>query len=621
SGDSGGSSVGVNETSVAQTVVPGTVGIIEVSALEDNCAIEVTWVTDEDDGSPEYVVLRREFGSGASFAEVGRVPSLAPAVSGFVYGFRDVDAAQGIAYQYLIRAVNPVDDSELSVGGPTVASPGLPFTDVPASTGDIEADYASSGVVVEDLLVDIPDGNGQNLDGYDVDRIALAYDQFNDSLYLAVSAVGIFGDGDGDGDPDTSTLGSDQPNFSVDEGFAFVLDFDSDGTGDAVVGVPFGTDLDYLQATEANPSLVGSAPTLAFSELTVEQAGSLFVELLNTPSASAPDLELVVRNISVLNNDAPLDDLDFNFYLAASDATSEVEWAPSQALTTVSAQDSVTAGCGIPAQQIRLGVFATFGNIFTGTPRFDFVPFGWVNNFDMEVLATPPDPVPGQVITSPTIFLGEKNVRLSGVLSSNGLNLSQQDVQVRDEGNVSGNDYLHFSEIEWSFSESEGDERYENIDLQVFRLFVLECSATVIIEQAGISGVLRDDRLIRLADDSTTTLGAVNPALTLAHSGLGTFETGGAIQRIHFGEPEDWVSDLGPTTAPEFTQYSFLDDVSYLGNTVTPEQSEVYPLGVNGVQVEAGIWFLNHYLWTYANEGFSRIETRFIPGPDCGGSL
>lgn len=613
------------ETSTSEVVAPGVVGIPTIGAAEDACAVEVQWTTEEDAGNAEFVILRREFGPQGPYTELGRVASVAPAMSGFVYGFRDITAAQNTPYQYLVRAVDAMSGTLLTTAGPIVAVPGSAFASPPGATGNLVADFADDGVILTDPTGDILRA-GAPVDGYDIDGVGIAYDPFTDSLYLAASAVGVFGDGDGDGDPDTNTLGAaagitDRPRFSVDESFVFVLDLDGNGTEDAVVGIPFGTDLDFLQASPANPALVNVAPSLAFTTLTTAQAGSLIVQLVNEPSAARPDLQLVVRNISVLNNQQPLSDVRVRLAVSAPSVTSAQESAPAATLTPVGADTILTAGCGVPAQQIHLGTFAVFGNVFSGTPRFEFIPLGWHNTDDDVVLAPPPNPVPGQVVTSPTIFIPDQHVDIGADVAPTALQLPTQSIRIRDSGGISGNDYLHVTNMDWDFSAASGNERYESFDAQTFRMFVLDCTATVVVEQFGTSGVLRDDRFVRLADGTVQNLGPVNPALILAHSGLGTFETGGAMQRVHFGSPEDWVTDFGPMTSPEFTQYAFLDDVRYLGNTVTPNSTEVYPLSPAGVQVGAGIWFVNHYMWTYANEGSTRIETRFIPGPDCGGSL
>ena len=120
--------------------------------------------------------------------------------------------------------------------------------------------------------------------------------------------------------------------------------------------------------------------------------------------------------------------------------------------------------------------------------------------------------------------------------------------------------------MRWDFSAAEGVERLDSIDVQAFRLLVTDCETEVSIRQTGTTGILRDLRAIRLNDGSVATLSTNTPALTLAHSGVGTFETAGAMRRLFFQNPEDWISgDLGPVTAPEFIKYAFLDGTSYFG--------------------------------------------------------
>ncbi|MEM6296765.1 MAG: hypothetical protein AAGA54_36200, partial [Myxococcota bacterium] len=603
---------------------PAVPRLRRVNTTPDACAIEVNFWTDNDEATTTYNVLRREFGDPGAYTEVGEVTSLGDSDGGFFYTYRDNSVDQNTQYQYMVQAEAP-DTTELALAGPSIAVAELPFAESPASTGDVAADFASIGETFTDVTDDITSTLGTP-PGYDVDRVGAAYDQYNDRLYLSVSTVGIFGDGDGDGDPDTNTIGSsvgltDQANWEGDETFVFIVDFDGNGDGDAVVGLPVGADFDMIQAAPMNDGIGLASPGLAFDTPSLEQSQLGAVEVLNAPAAGAPDLELVLHNASLYADGGTITDLEVGFYLAAPSISGDTEWFPaSETLNDLSAE-AVTASCGEPPSQLHMGTFAAFGNIFTGTPDFEFVPFGWYDNDDATTLAAAPTPVDDTVITSPTVFLSKADVDIDGTLSPLGLDLTTQDVRVQDTGFVSGDNFVHRSEIDWTFSAAEGDERYENIDLQVFRMFVLDCTTTVTIEQFGTSGVLRDSRDVLLADGTTvSTISAINPALTLAHSGLGTFEVDGAMNRLNFATPEDWVSDFGSAVDPAFTEYAFLDDVNYLGS-VTPETTTVTPLGETGITLPAGIWFVNHYVWTYANEGSSRIETTFEPGADCGGSL
>lgn len=610
-------SVRSKRTKVIPAYVPDGTGILWVTTRPDTCAVEVRWLTDEDDGNVEYAVLRRQFGSSEPFGEIGRVASLAPAMSGFEYGYRDVSAAQGIRYQYKVSAIDPVEGREVSSSGPAVCDAGEPFTEAPDTTGNLELDFAEVGQIFTDAEADVEHP------GMDVDRLAVAYDRYVDSLYLAVSAVGVFGDLDADGDPNTNSRREvsgtvDQPRFGTDEQFAFVLDFDEDGTGDAVVGIPLGGDLDFLQATTANAALVNRSPTLAFQPLTGEQAGQLVVEIINAPSPDKPDLELVVLNVSALNGGQPLDEIGLTFYMHAPSATASLEWAPSEDLRAVADSAAVATDCGSAADQIHLGDFAVFGNVFSGSPRFDFVPLGWEHAETGEVLEPPPPPVSGQVIASPTAFTAGNQVDLRGSLHPSGLALSEQDMLVRESARMVEGNYKITTEMEWNYSGPQADERYENLDVQVFRLITTDCSTTVKAVQRGTAGGLRGNRFIRLANDDVAEIGTTTPANILAHSVLGTFESRGTLRDLRRVRPEDWLETLGPLTAPEFTHYAFLNEQTY-PESLGAETIDLF--GQDGIALPAGTWYLNYYLWTYANNGLTMIDTTFEPGADCEGSL
>ena len=437
SGQTTGNTLAARDTTVESTVVPNTVGITAVAGEADACTIEVEWTTDEDTGGYTYEVLRREFGSASDYAVVGAVASVAPAVSGFLYGYRDVNVQQNITYQYMIRVIDDATSQETSIGGPVIVAPGKPFVALPGETANLAADFADVGTVISDPVGDVTSTLG-SAPGYDVDSIAVAYDKFNDALYLAVSATGVFGDGDGDGDPDTNDQGAalgltDRPDFSVDEQFAFVLDLDQSGQPDAVVGIPFGADLDYLQAAPINQSIGLTAPTIAFEPLSTEQDGEVVVSLLTEPDATHADLELVVYNASALHpTGSLLGNIDVAFYMTGPAITSDVERTPDSGYASISEDDVLTAGCGTPPDQFSLGMFAVFGNVFSGTPDFDFIPYGWSDTETGSTLIAAPDPVPGTVITSPTYFTADHVIDISGTLASGALDLPSQTTRVTE---------------------------------------------------------------------------------------------------------------------------------------------------------------------------------------------
>lgn len=610
---------GTNSAPVTEPEVPR---VTTVNATPDACAVEVNWWTDADDASATYEVLRRDFGNTGPFSLLGTVPSLGTTESGFFYSFRDTTASATSSHQYAVRAIDP-SDVEYSFAGPTIGAAGEPLVDAPDATGDIFEDFAEIGTIITDPSADVGSKDGTPV-GLDADAIAVAYDPVYDVLFLGLSTTGVVGDLDGDGDANTDSDPRDglidRPDWAEDESFAFLVDLDGDGTGDMVVGTPFGGDISLLQSAPANQGIGISAPVLAFDTPSTTQTQLGRVEVLNNPRPGAPDLELRILNPSAYL-EGEIGDIQVAVQMVAPSYSPDSERVPDNSFANPGPEAIATSSCGIPADQFHMSTFAVFGNVFTGTPSFDFLPFGWNDTDTGETLAAPPAPVPGEIITSPTVFLPQQEVTLEGTLNPAGLALSEQDMSIHDVGFIlPDGDFVHRSQIDWNFAASEGTQRYENLDLQVFRMFVLDCSATIRIEQHGTSGVLRDDRFVLLADDTVAAIGPINPALTLAHSGVGTFEVGGEMQRLFFGAPEDWVTDFGPTTAPNFTQYAFLDDVTYLGSD-TPDTTSVFPLGEDGAELEAGIWFINHYVWTYANEGTSLVETTLTPGPDCGETL
>ncbi len=624
SGQGGGIVRANKKTFAVPARVPTTVGVFDLKAESDACSIELEWSTEED-GNVEFAIIRSaEVPTRDGGQEVGRVPSTGVSASGFVYRFRDTTATAGVRYYYYVEAIR--DGEALTLGGPTSSIPGDPLNAIPGRTGVLSNDFATVGHRISDPTGDIQ-ASGNDAEGYDVDQIGVAYDPTNDDLYLGVSAVGVFGDSDGDGDPNASSDDSivDRERFSEDEGFVFVVDFPGGGVGDAVVGIPFGGNLDLIRASAVNPRISIQSPPLAFSSDEEGPVGAgITVDVIYEPSEENPDLQIVVHNASLLSPSGTVGDVDVNVYMNALSVLQEPEWGPSETLSAGNIEfDQVSTGnCGVPTQQIHMGTFAAFGNIFTGTPNFAFAPLGYTDVPSGRVLAEAPAPVPGQVITSPTAFSGDSVIHWSAQVAPN-IVAGDPSVEIFDRGEVRDGNFVHISEFDYTFDPAEGDARYENLDVQVFRMIRLDCPATVFVRQYGSAGVLYDDRIVGMADGSTRRLVDMNPALVLAHSGIGTFDRGGALFPIGVRTPDDFLTSLGDaasTIAPNFTHFALLDDVDYYSDH-NAEDVVVEPLGENGIELEAGTWFINHYLWTYANDGDMRIETTFVPDASCGGSL
>jgi hypothetical protein len=180
----------------------------------------------------------------------------------------------------------------------------LPVTAQPTFTGDVEADFTGSGVLI------IPDSVGDvglplnalpgTVSGMDMADLRLAYDAAADTLYVGINTYGIAGDADGDGNPGGTSAwlaknqGVDNANLDSTETIAVYFDLNQDGTFDVIAGVSASTDITGF--TVANFSGNPFSPGFAFGTPLPSHTGSYYAN----PSADAPDFEFTILNFSDL---------------------------------------------------------------------------------------------------------------------------------------------------------------------------------------------------------------------------------------------------------------------------------------------------------------------------------
>ena len=176
----------------------------------------------------------------------------------------------------------------------------------PGFTGNAINDFNVIGrVVFSDVTGDVglpPTAPAGTVSGWDVRQTFLFYDPATDVMYVGYDTIGILGDPDGDGDPSNTSswlsgvLGTDFPDLSSTESFAFLIDTDPATTGlssyTASVGVSASADITSFGIY----NFTGTAANPAFSFGSALGSTSYFAN----PSAAAPDLEFRINNFSTL---------------------------------------------------------------------------------------------------------------------------------------------------------------------------------------------------------------------------------------------------------------------------------------------------------------------------------
>ena len=144
------------------------------------------------------------------------------------------------------------------------------------------------------------------LSGWDFTSLDFNYDPREDKLRILMDFAGIAGDADGDGDPGVQTAsagGVDAPNIGNGETITVMLDLDSDGSEDIIIGVPRDESLNVstlrLRISEFNPDA-----DLGLNFGTDDSSGATALATAN-PSAENPDFEITVFGWSLLDTQEP----------------------------------------------------------------------------------------------------------------------------------------------------------------------------------------------------------------------------------------------------------------------------------------------------------------------------
>lgn len=191
-------------------------------------------------------------------------------------------------------------------------------------TGDAEVDLPASSrgvIVLPDLVNGIqqrdispprPDVPPLTEMGWDIKDVRVKYVAVTDELIVAINSYGIVGDPDGNGDPgafdprwtNAGIAGADNPNLGTGEHVSLVLDLDSDGAYDIVVGTHEANDITnigvhrYLQPDPPAPPGPRSYG---------DRVGTLATAPAS-PTSLSPDLVFSIADFSTLpGNDRSLD--------------------------------------------------------------------------------------------------------------------------------------------------------------------------------------------------------------------------------------------------------------------------------------------------------------------------
>ena len=208
--------------------------------------------------------------------------------------------------------------------GPPVTLTGHVATDFPGGTA-ILVD-PTSGTNPPGYDVGMPPGwpLNQYPSGWDIEHIAFFYDGVADTMYVgfnyfdAGDTIDVFppvayntltadvvaGDPDNDLDPSNtspalaSSSGQDVPNLGDGESVLLVVDTNLDNVGDVIVGVPQVGDVSNFQIAAFTDGSDLSTPTDAFGAPITSSPATLG----GNPSASYPDFEFTIQNVSQLPN-------------------------------------------------------------------------------------------------------------------------------------------------------------------------------------------------------------------------------------------------------------------------------------------------------------------------------
>jgi hypothetical protein len=177
-------------------------------------------------------------------------------------------------------------------------------------TGDVAADFAVAGVVVElDGVGDVglpANAPALTVSGWDMQNASFYLDEAASTLNVGLDFVGYGGDADGDGFDGITTIwlaangGFDRPDLAETEAICIAFDFDQDGTFDVIAGVGAIDGTYRVSEFTGIPIL----PAFGFGPLVAHDGGHLY----------GPDAELALSDFGTLLADYGVDiDSDFCF--------------------------------------------------------------------------------------------------------------------------------------------------------------------------------------------------------------------------------------------------------------------------------------------------------------------
>ncbi len=599
--------------------LPDATLLRSLSTIAGDASATVLWSTGPEFDSSGFEVLRAETPNGPfEVVEGSFTASRGNNARGFSHAFVDDTLCNCGPVYYKVREVG---GTEVELG-PVEVTPSASAVGMTA-TGNVEADFAGRGLFFADVTGDVPLPAGISQSGSDLAQLGFAYERTTDVLYVGIDAVGIFGDVDGDGDPNgtSSTLdglgGIDRADFALDETFVLVFDVDGDGVGDSIVGTPFGSALNGVQARIYDDRYPLALAPFAFGEFD-EGAG---VHLTRKPDANGGDLLLAISNASrMLGSTEPDAEFAVHAYVGSMSATgigsdtfpAAGEFSPPILL------DDIDDGAATPPP-IQTGEFAVFGNYFTGSPDFGFVPLGWRHDGEVAVEA----PIDDGSYVSPLYFSAGTPVTLEAMVDDSEYALGNTSHLVIDSDLLSqhgeqGDETLFRETRTYDIPAlSEDGVPLDHTAVQTFRVVRLECPHTVSATQSGSGGLMLGDRYIALDDGTILQHEEGSMPLVAVHLAISQFdEMGELAPQSMFGPPEFLSSYDVPEVAKGFVPESVLSEEAYLADTDT--QDDVITLTPNAVLLEEGTWIVNAYFWSFVNQGSTTTEVHFVPTADCG---
>ena len=490
--------------------------------------------------------------------------------------------------------------------------------------GTLSTDFAAQGVYLSDDAGDVSLPAGVSSTGHDLVGVGLFYEVDHDLLYIGLDSAGILGDVDGDGDPNATSAalsgegGVDRASFGSDETIVIVLDTDDDGTGDYILGTPFGFGFSALRFTELAPGFPLAASPLAFGD-TLETSKLLPVE---EPDADNPDPIFGITNASQL-----FGSFDEDAYIgiwvysgASSDDPIGEDFFPSvNSFERVRLGDMSSTATLNNAPKVRGRDFAWFGNYFSGSPNWDFLPLGARQNG--EVIMNAPLAPGSPALTAPIYFdRGALPSALTAFTNSNDFAIAAGDPSdiyselYHTDNGMQTITTLHETVATNGPQNDDNGTALNNIDMQTYRVITLECTHTLEARQDAPIGQILGERFIGMTHGDAVEYGQSEAPVIVNWFAISQFDEEGELDIVHEYTPEEYLVDYEQVLCidPTFTHYSFLDRDDYTSND--PRVS-LTPSG--GVELPAGTWVINTSYWTWANTFETSVEVTFTPGEDC----